>query len=66
MINFDGDYWAEQIVVYCGEHHIKITKFAELSGIHYNTLRKILNGTTKKITPSTAGILYNVIFRNNY
>lgn len=66
MINFDGDYWAEQIVVYCGENRISLREFANRANLHYNTIHNIVNGKIEKVMAETAGILFNVIFRNNY
>ena len=64
MINASGEYWSEKIVSYCGDKHITLTDFARMTDIHINTIRKIVGGTTKVVSPKTLGILWNTIVRN--
>ena len=66
MINNSADYWSEQIVVYCGENHISLREFARRSKLHHNTILGIVKCKVEKVTASTAGTLFNVIFRNKY
>lgn len=66
MINNSADYWSEQIVVYCGENKISLREFAKRANLHHNTVLNIVHCNVDKVMATTAGILFNVIFRNRY
>lgn len=66
MINTDTNYWSEQIIVYCGERRLSLRQFASKVGLHENTIINTVNCKSKEVSPKTAGILFNAIFREKY